>query len=433
MNYKNFSELKRYQTFFTGSDKVLKNTLEDLFSAKLEIFSSPIQYCAEKFNIDVLACPKRNVYIIKVHEVILLPRIYTNDDVHILGVYMHSKSIIMLRKILHRTCETLSQAITKDFRNNFLEGYSLYNQNLINALIVRCIARGCYKHSKVSALIDMMNAIRTTTFEGKYFSTGLLVTHSIHIHKEKEEIGEIMKLYKPQDVFDRINTRFWYLVDGEHSMYMTDLTHDINSMYIYKSRERNYVNQMVLANVIKRKDFLIRTTNGRELSIVTKDFEFIYQENTWRYRDYSFLRQRILSKLQIPTEVYESIVYYMLYCSKNDVSSIIWVVNDRNDMSCLRDKNTFTRKNISITDVSCNNIIKRLLSSDGAVAIDTNGRILYYGCIAKLPESRKQSAGPKGTGETAASVLAQNGIAIKISQDGTIKVHLEPNTDPMKF
>ncbi len=77
-------------------------------------------------------------------------------------------------------------------------------------------------------------------------------------------------------------------------------------------------------------------------------------------------------------------------------------------MSCLRDKNTFTRKNISITDVSCNNIIKRLLSSDGAVAIDTNGKILYYGCIAKLPESRKQSAGPKGTGETAASVLAQN-------------------------
>ena len=122
----------------------------------------------------------------------------------------------------------------------------------------------------------------------------------------------------------------------------------------------------------------------------------------------------------------------MLYCSKNDVSSIIWIVEDKNDMSCLADMNTFTRKNIYITDVSCNNIIKRLLSSDGAVAIDMTGKILYYGCIVNLNKTQ-QSSGPKGTGETAAGILAQNGIAIKISQDGTIKVHLTPNAKPIKF
>ena len=338
----------------------------------------------------------------------------------------------MLRKIVHRTCETISIALTEDYNHNFLDGYSLYNQNLVRELIVRCVARDCYKHSKVSALIDMMNAVRTTTFEGKYFSSGLLVTHSLHIHKEMQEIGEVMNLYKPQDVFEKINARFWYLVDGEHSMYVTDLTHDINSMYIYKSRETNYVKQMILSNVIKKNDFLIRTTNGRELSIITKHFEFVYQENTWRYRNYEFLRQRILNKLDIPDDVYESIIYYMLYCSKNDMSSIIWIVDNNSDMSCLADKNPFTRKNINITDVSCNNIIKRLLSSDGAVAIDKSGKILYYGCIVNLSMD-KQSSGPKGTGETAAGILAKNGIAIKISQDGTIKVHLTPNAKPIKF
>ena len=303
MEYKDFNKAKRYQAFNSGSDKVLRNTLEDLFSAHVEFLRAPIQKCKEKFNINILDCPKRNVYIINSHVVLLLPRIYTRDTVFILGIFINSKNISMLRKVVHRTCETISIALTEDYNHNFAEGYALYNQNLVRELIVRCVARDCYLHSKVSALIDMMNAVRTTTFEGKYFSSGLLVTHSLHIHMEKQEFGEVMNLYKSQDVFDKINARFWYLVDGEHSMYVTDLTHNINSMYVYKSRETNYVNQMILANVIKKNDFLIRTTNGRELSIITKDFEFVYQENTWRYRDYKFLRQRILNKLNIPDEV----------------------------------------------------------------------------------------------------------------------------------
>lgn len=432
MEYKEFSNAKRYQTFFTGSDQVLINTLEDLFSANVRLISTPIKYCEEQLGIHVLDCPDRNVYKVSDHSVILLPRIHSGNVVYILGVIVTSKNISILRKIEHRTCETVSKAITEDYNNNFLDGYSLYNQSLVRELIVHCVARSCYKPSKVSALIDMMNAIRTTTFEGKYFSTGLLVTHSIHIHKDNDAIGELMNLYRTQNVFSKIDARFWYLVDGESSMYVTDLTHDINSMYVYKSREGNYVNQLVLANVIKQNDFLMRTTYGRELSIVTRDFEFIYQENTWRFRNYEFLHQRILSKMSLPDSVYESVIYYTLYCSKNDVSSILWIVEDKNNMSCLNDKHTFTRKNLYITDATSDNIIKRLLSSDGAVAIDSNGKILYFGCIANLYEAKKSSK-LKGTGESAASVLAQNGIAIKISQDGTIKVHLAPNEEPIKF
>lgn len=39
----------------------------------------------------------------------------------------------------------------------------------------------------------------------------------------------------------------------------------------------------------------------------------------------------------------------------------------------------------------------------------------------------------KGIGETAASLLAKNGIAVKISQDGTIKVFLNGRNNPLKF
>ena len=55
--------------------------------------------------------------------------------------------------------------------------------------------------------------------------------------------------------------------------------------------------------------------------------------------------------------------------------------------------------------------------------IDANGKIRYFGCIADI--SKAKAGGIKGTGETAASLLAQNGMAIKISQDGPIKIFIE--------
>ena len=59
----------------------------------------------------------------------------------------------------------------------------------------------------------------------------------------------------------------------------------------------------------------------------------------------------------------------------------------------------------------------------GATVIDKNGKIRYFGCIADI--SKVTAGGIKGTGETAASLLAQNGMAIKISQDGPIKIFME--------
>ena len=214
-------------------------------------------------------------------------------------------------------------------------------------------------------------------------------------------------------------------MDGEKSFYLTDLKSSIHYLYQYKKSDEVYVNKLVLHDALHGHDFLIRTTNGRELSIITaKGKEFIYQENAWRYRDYDLLHQRILKVLpSLNDEVYESILYYVLYCSKNDTSSIIWIVDSKEQIhssKILKTYNRFTRSNLSIIDIGHGSIIKRLLSSDGAVAISQTGDILYYGCIVDL--SKIDVRGVKGTGETAASVLARKGVAIKISQDGCIKV-----------
>ena len=72
-----------------------------------------------------------------------------------------------------------------------------------------------------------------------------------------------------------------------------------------------------------------------------------------------------------------------------------------------------------------------MLSSDGATVIRDTGEIEAFGCMVDM--SGAEPTGIKGTGETAAGILAKNGFAIKISQDGTIKVFLNGRDKAIKF
>lgn len=57
---------------------------------------------------------------------------------------------------------------------------------------------------------------------------------------------------------------------------------------------------------------------------------------------------------------------------------------------------------------------------------------MNHGYIANMNATKINAV--KGTGETAASLLASNGVAFKISQDGTIKVFLnESKCGSIKF
>ena len=76
-------------------------------------------------------------------------------------------------------------------------------------------------------------------------------------------------------------------------------------------------------------------------------------------------------------------------------------------------------------------VVDRLLASDGTTIIDKEGNILFYGAFANL--SKQEIEGVKGSGESAAAILAQNGIAIKISQDGPILFFIEGLSKPISF
>jgi hypothetical protein len=57
------------------------------------------------------------------------------------------------------------------------------------------------------------------------------------------------------------------------------------------------------------------------------------------------------------------------------------------------------------------------------------GDLVSYG--SHIDISKKPVKGVKGTGETVAALLAENGLAIKISQDGRIKMFSDSIAGPL--
>ena len=73
-----------------------------------------------------------------------------------------------------------------------------------------------------------------------------------------------------------------------------------------------------------------------------------------------------------------------------------------------------------------------MLTSDGVTAIDSDGKVIFTGGIVDL-NSVPSEGKAIGTGESAARILSCNGIAIKISQDGAVKIFSSPEKNPLLF
>lgn len=217
------------------------------------------------------------------------------------------------------------------------------------------------------------------------------------------------------------------MCDGIDNYFLSDLKSGIKSIYI-SNDGKSPMQKMLLPDFMHNNDVVLRVYGGRELSIITNEgLEFIYQENCWKLRDYVGIKKLIQKEIELTDNVFESILSYVIFCSKNDISSIIWIPkNHKKDEleKYLDSMNTLVKGDgIDITKETNSHLIMRMLSSDGACVITSKGTLYRYGCIIKMQNNSPNKV--KGTGETAAANLAKNGIAFKISQDGPIKLFLD--------
>lgn len=109
---------------------------------------------------------------------------------------------------------------------------------------------------------------------------------------------------------------------------------DLSIQHIYLTLDsRGEMQKMNPFDFLKGADTIFRTYGGKELSILTKDeMEFIFMENVWRFRDYKGIHDLVTHyQNEMSDEVYHSLNSFILYCSKHEISSIIWIPSDESD------------------------------------------------------------------------------------------------------
>lgn len=436
MEFKNFKRIKGFIEFNQGCAKVLKDTLSEFFSATVNIIDKPLIWLKE-YKINIEDNPNRNVYILKQNKVVLLSSVEFDNKRYYLGIEITAKNIatISVKKLFNITAAAISEALYEALPSRFRKSLILLNNNLIKIIITKYISIRRYNPYKVYFLLEKLLEIRDTTFEGKYFSTGLIVSKSTYLYENlPKDKGTLRKLTASTNIFAPVDRRFWYLVDGYTSFYYSTLKKNVSDLLVLNEDTNNYIAKILLSNYLKGGDFLIRTHRGREMSFISSDaIEFLHQENAWRFRDYQWIKEQISSVIKISDDVYYALMFHVLNCSKSDISSIIWIPQNTNPSSInklIKTRHSLTWKKINILSGMNEQLISRLLSSDGATVFNTEGDLIYYGCI--VDNKAIENGGVKGTGESAAS-LAQNGIAFKVSQDGMIKLFLNDRNHIIKL
>lgn len=432
-----FYDINGYNNFKREAHKLLIETLSDFFAVEVRLHFKPLSEL-HYYGIDITQDPGRTVYPVDSNTVLIVCNAISEGERYYLGIKFIANHIGEETKIFNVTAKSINACLNQCVYSDFKNAISFMGDRLIVRLIGKQMEPSGYSSSKVMHMVDKFISLRSTTFEGKHFSTGMLLTHSLHDFIKKGEegrSGELLSLNTSHGYLKKINNRFWYMADGFRTFYVTDLKSDIRHLFVYTDVEGNHFKNMVLYKTLKGGDVLIRTEAGREVSVITSDgLEFVNQENCWRYRDYELLKKRIMKVVKICDEVYNSLLYYVLYCSKNDISSLIWIPEDISKYSeSIKEgtANQLATSSFNITDQAYSSLLKRILSSDGATVIRLTGEVEAYGCMVETAQAKV--SGVKGTGETAAGLLAKNGVAIKISQDGTIKVFLDGRASPLKF
>lgn len=222
------------------------------------------------------------------------------------------------------------------------------------------------------------------------------------------------------------------MANGKETFFLLDS--NTNSKGIYRKsmvESSDYISRFFddyyLTNDLKTPDFIVRTVGPNEISVSDSDGkEFVKVENIWRYRHHKNITQFMVERLHIEYKVSYAILLYILKCSRNHISSIIWLPEDCSEkaISKLTTNNRVKIWNseLSIRNESHQVLIDKILASDGAMVINKEGNIIFESVFADMRNNSSSVVKLAGSGETAARLLGMNGIAIKISQDGTIKV-----------
>lgn len=232
---------------------------------------------------------------------------------------------------------------------------------------------------------------------------------------------------------NNIDKREWFLADGVNSFFLFNRNSLCNKIYMRpvskgKSFIDSFFENYYLSKKIKSGDFVLKTIGPNEVSIFDSDEkEFVQIESKWKFRHHKNFTSYLVNKLQMEYKVAHAVLYYALKCSQKHISSIIWIPNNLDDSEIekltMPNRIKIWKEKLNVMNENHEALINKVLASDGAIVLDKDGNLCYESVFANMNSYLSMNMQLSGSGETATRLLASNGIAIKISQDGAIKIY----------
>lgn len=443
----NICNLKHFNNFKASGLSLLTEALHTFLTCEVKNQLISVEKFEEYFNLDIHTNINRFCYQISDSTIAIIIKIFGEEYGSIDAVFpivLVGENITNIENsVFENLAIIISKRMTECKRNSFHGGTWFFGDDFVREAISKCLMQKQYDYTRIMFLVELFEKLSSTTFEGNYFTTGLILSRSLYEYggkNGKDRNGKLRKINEHYDIIKKpsIDKRFWYLIDGMSSFYLMDQTFVINQTFTRNEAEtklNNFFDLYFLDNTLMGIDIAFRVIGPNEVSIITKKgYEFIKIENKWRIRNFAWLNKYLASKINLEDEARKAVIYYVTLCSKNHSSSIIWIPKNETDDEIdkvISSKNRIWRDNLSLMDEMNEAIIQRIMSSDGVTIINKEGQIIYCGAIVKLDV--KNENGLMGTGENAAKLLAQNGVALKVSQDGNIKIFTNSTSDPIIY
>lgn len=422
-------DLKNFDQFLRQGQKEFCDFLVDFLNLEeVRIQVSSLRVLKDWLSVDdfdvVMEVPERENEICVVSQIQVNGNLISYFPYVLKGRYV--KTYFKATSFLTKLSEAISDQISLCYLQDFRGGDWMFGETLARMIVANCISEKKYDGVKFAHLIEKMEQMAVSTFEGEFFPTGVIV--SADFSKYKNNYFE----FKTERDINFINKREWFLANGQESFFLIDSNCKTRGIY-RKSMPSltdfisRYFDEYYLSNDLKSPDFLVRTVGPNEISVSDVDHkEFVKIENVWRYRHPKNITQFLVEHLHINYKVSYAILYYTLKCSRNHISSILWIPMDSSEETIeyytTSNRVSIWKRKLNLLDESHQVILEKILASDGAMVIEKDGQILYESVFADMKESNVEKKKLVGSGETAARLLAKNGVAIKISQDGMIKV-----------
>ncbi|WP_153012989.1 hypothetical protein [Pseudacidovorax intermedius] len=430
LDFRNFPGSQEFQRHALA---YLRGSISRFFGGSVKFDSQPLGALRHQHGLDIAATPHRGVYIVDngTCAVILGRVLHGNGVKAAFSLQLRDTNVEGLEKLFNVFEAALAVTLTRGAVHKFADKPHQYGDELIELTISKYFGKGYYDHRRIQVAINLFHDLANTRFEGRNFTTGLVLTRSHYAYAEKKghtREGRLFPLETGRNLSsaDGVDKRFWYLSDGQTSFFLANRHLELKHLFITHGARQSlatFVDDYTLSKTIKGGDVLFRVSSQSEWSITgSEGIEFGFREGRWRARNLDQISKLVRATLQVQENFVQGLLFYVFYLSRRRLSSILWVPMDVSQIEqVVLSQNRFTQQPFSILDEMHTQSLIRLLSSDGASIVARDGTLISFGCV--VDTSKLQVKGIKGTGESVASLLGSNGLAVKISQDGTIKLY----------